>query len=170
LIAAHRWEREHRKPIAPESVPYPDLSVPMYLVHERRPVISGLGFTILKATSENREINDSDAIDAISALADTYRTLGTGLYYEKPPDAPAARALYGQLATFFTELKKEETQQTGLGGLKDSEAYLLLVFVLRVAKYESNGRPRSRAFLDFLRTQYPRSTETQPEPSRIIVP
>ena len=40
LIAAHRWEREHRKPIAPDSVPYPDLDIPMHLVHERRPVIS----------------------------------------------------------------------------------------------------------------------------------
>jgi len=170
LIAAHRWEREHRKPIAPESVPYPDLSIPADLVHERRPVISGLGFTILKAANDNRELNDADAIEAVSTLADTYRTLGTGLYYEKPPEGPAARALYGQLASFFNELRKEETQQTGFGGLKDSEAYLLLVFMLRVAKYETNGRPRSRAFLDFLRLQYPRSAEVQPEPSRIIVP
>ena len=49
LIAAHRWEREHRKPIAPDSVPYPDLDIPMHLVHERRPVISGLGFVSLTA-------------------------------------------------------------------------------------------------------------------------
>jgi hypothetical protein len=170
LIAAHRWEREHRKPISPDTVPYPDLSIPTDLVHERRPVISGLGFTILKAASENRELNDTNAIEAISALADTYRTLGTGLYYEKPPEGPVARALYGHLASFFTELRREESQQTGFGGMKDSEAYLLLVFMLRVAKYETNGRPRSRAFLDFLRSQYPRSADVQPEPSRIIVP
>ena len=170
LIAAHRWEREHRKPIAPDSVPYPDLDIPMHLVHERRPVISGLGFTILKSANESRELNDTDAIEAISALADTYRTLGTGLYYEKPPEGPVARTLYGHLAAFLAELKKEETQQTGFGGLKDFQAYQLLVFLLRVAKYETNGRPRSRAFLEFLRAQFPRSPETQPEASRIIVP
>jgi hypothetical protein len=170
LIAAHRWEREHRKPIAADSVPYPDLVIPTHLVHERRPVISALGLTILKSASEKRELNDLDVIEAISALADTYRTLGSGLYYEKPPEGLVARTLYGQLAAFLAELKKEETQQTGFGGLKDSEAYQLLVFLLRVAKYETNGRPRSRAFLDFLRAQFPRSPETQPEPSRIIVP
>jgi hypothetical protein len=170
LITARRWEREHRKPIAPDSVPYPDLAIPAHLIHDRRPVISRLGLTILQAANENRELKDTDAIDAISALADTFRTLGTGLYYEKPPEGPAARALYGQLAAFLAELKKEETQQTGFGGLKDSEAYQLLVFLLRVAKYETNGRPLSRAFLDFLRAQFPRSPEAQPEPSRIIVP
>jgi hypothetical protein len=74
------------------------------------------------------------------------------------------------LAAFLAELKKEETQQTGFGGLKDFQAYQLLVFLLRVAKYETNGRPRSRAFLEFLRAQFPRSPETQPEASRIIVP
>ncbi|HXW17024.1 MAG TPA: hypothetical protein VEJ39_01895, partial [Candidatus Acidoferrales bacterium] len=103
LLAAHRWEREHRKPIAQESVPYPELAIPVDLVHERSAVISGIGITILAAAAQNRDFNDSDAIAAISALADTYRTLDSGLYYEKPPDAPAARALYSELAKLFTE-------------------------------------------------------------------
>jgi len=167
LLAAHRWEREHRKPVPPESVPYPDLVVRMDFVHERRTVISGMGSVILTTAAENRDLNDADAISAISALVDTYRTLDSGLYYEKPPDAVAARQLYGDLAKFMAEAKKG---QSGLGGLKDSEAFQLLVFLLRVARYETNGRPRSRAFLDFLRAQFPRSTEARAEPSRIIVP
>lgn len=170
LIAAHRWEREHRKPIAPDSVPYPDVAIPMHMVQERTAIISGLGIGILAAAAEHREMNDSDVIAAVSALADTFRTLDSGLYYEKAPDAPAAHALYKELAKFMSELNKEEGRQAGVTALKNSEAFQLLVFLLRVAKYETNGRPRSRAFLDFLRAQFPRSTEAQAEPSRIIVP
>lgn len=170
LVAARRWEREHRKAIVPADVPYPDLSLPMDLIHEHQPLISGLGYTILKAAAEVPAVDDSSAIEAFTALAETYRTLGTGLYYERPPDAPVARAVYTQLTQFLGEYRQAEQKQTGFGGVKDSEIFRLLVFLLRVAKYETNGRPRSRAFLDFLRGQFPRAAEAQAEAPRIIVP
>jgi hypothetical protein len=34
----------------------------------------------------------------------------------------------------------------------------------------SNGRPRSRLFIEFLRGQFPQARELQREPSRIIIP
>jgi len=170
LVAARRWEREHRKAIVPADVPYPDLSLPMDLIHEHQPLISGLGYTILKAAAEVPAVDDSSAIEAFTALAETYRTLGTGLYYERPPDALVARAVYTQLTQFLGEYRQAEQKQTGFGGVKDSEIFRLLVFLLRVAKYETNGRPRSRAFLDFLRGQFPRAAEAQAEAPRIIVP
>jgi hypothetical protein len=170
LIASRRWEREHRKPITVADVPYPDLSIPMDLIHERQPIISGLGYSVLKAAVEIPSVDDSGAIEALTALAETYRTLGTGLYYERPPDGPAARAVYMHLAQFIAELREAEQKQTAFGGVKDSDIFRLVVFLLRVAKYETNGRPRSRAFLDFLRAQFPQTAEPQPEPSRIIVP
>lgn len=169
LVAARRWEREHRKALVPADVPYSDLSLPMDLIHEHQPLISGLGYTILKAAAEVPAVDDSSAIEAFTALAETYRTLGTGLYYERPPDAPVARAVYMQLTQFLGEYRQAEQKQTGFGGVKDSELFRLLVFLLRVAKYETNGRPRSRAFLDFLRGQFPRA-EAQTEAPRIIVP
>jgi hypothetical protein len=170
LIASRRWEREHRKPITAADVPYPDLSIPMELIHERQPIVSGLGYTVLKAAVEIPSVDDSGAIEALTALAETYRTLGTGLYYERPPAGPAARAVYMHLTQFIAELRQAEQKQAAFGGVKDSEILRLVVFLLRVAKYETNGRPRSRAFLDFLRAQFPRAAEDQAEPSRIIVP
>jgi hypothetical protein len=170
LIASRRWEREHRKPITVADVPYPDLSIPMELIQAQQPIVSGLGYTVLKAAVEIPSVDDSGAVEALTALAETYRTLGTGLYYERPPDGPAARAVYMHLAQFIAELRQAEQKQAAFGGVKDSEIFRLLVFLLRVAKYETNGRPRSRAFLDFLRAQFPRAAEAQAEPSRIIVP
>jgi hypothetical protein len=170
LIASRRWDRERRKPITVADVPYPDLSISMDLIRERQPIFSGLGYAVLKAAAAVPSVDDSGAIEALTALAETYRTLGTGLYYERPPDGPAARAVYMHLSQLIAELRQEEQKQSAFGGVKDSEIFRLVVFLLRVAKYETNGRPRSRAFLDFLSAQFPRMAEAQAEPSRIIVP
>jgi hypothetical protein len=170
LVAARRYEREHREPPPREQYPYPDVEFPSDLVHERRYVVAGLGHTLLKFATENRGFNDSDALAALGALAETYRTLETGIYYERPPDAPQPRALYGELNQFLQEFKKHEAEHTGFSGLKNSEIFHLLVFLIRVGRHETNGRSRSRAFLDFLRAQFPRTPETQPEAPRIIVP
>jgi hypothetical protein len=170
LIAARRYEHEHRKPLSPNDLPYRDLDFSMDLVHERSAAISGLGYTVLKFANENRATADSEALAALSALAETYRTLGTGIYYERPPEAPLPRALYGQLVEFLHEYEKQEAERAGLGGLKDSEVFYLLVFLLRIGRHETNGRPRSRAFLDFLRARFPRAAEAEREASRIIVP
>jgi hypothetical protein len=171
LVAARRYEQSHRKPVAPNQVPYPDVEFPVDLVHERRALLSGLGFTILQFAAENRLLDDAEVAAALGALAETHRTLSTGILYERPPEAPLPRALYGRLAEFLQKTRKEETEQTGSRRLKDMEIFYLLVFLLRVGRHERNSRPRSRAFLDFLRAQFPRTpAEAAPEPSRIILP
>jgi len=46
----------------------------------------------------------------------------------------------------------------------------LLVFLFRMGLLRTNGRPRSRRFIEFLRGQFPGVQELQREQSRIIVP
>ncbi|MGD0957651.1 MAG: hypothetical protein ABR953_12615 [Candidatus Acidiferrales bacterium] len=170
LIAAHRYESEHRKPVSGEDLSYRNISVPVDFVYERWPVIAGVATTVLSFQIQNRELTDGAALAAIEALAETYRTLGTGIYYERPPDAPLARALYGQINQFLEDFRKNEAGRTGFTALKDSDVFHLLVFLLRVGKQETNGRPRSRAFLDFLRVRFPLPAEATKEAPRIIVP
>ncbi len=169
LLAAHRYEDEHRKPVAPEELPFPDVTFSPDLIHERRPVVSGLGYTILKFASGQPLLVDADAITALAAMAETYRTLGSGLYYEKPPESPLPRALYSELVNFVREFNRQEAERAGFTSLKDTEVFHLLVFLLRVARNRTNGRPRARRFLEFLRAQFPQ-TVAEPEASRIIVP
>ena len=170
LITAHRYEAEHRKPLASEELPYRDVQVRPDFVYERWPAIAGLAATILRFQLENKYLNDPAASAAIEALAETYRTLGTGIYYERPPDAPLPRELYGRLAEFLQEFRKSESARAGLPALRDSDVFQLLVFLSRIARQESNGRPRSRAFLGFLRERFPLPAEETKEPSRIIIP
>jgi hypothetical protein len=170
LLAARRYEDAHRKPVPREEVPYPNVEVPRDLVQEQRALVSGLGHQILKMARETRSLVDADAAAALGALAETYRTLSAGIYYEKPPEARLPQELYGQLSSFLTEFKKQDRERAGFTTVKDVEVFHLLVFLLRLGRHRTNGRPRSRAFLDFLRAQFRPTAGSEREAPRIITP
>jgi hypothetical protein len=171
LIAAHRYEAEHRKPLTAGEFPYRDVEVQPDFVYEHWPVVTNIAEAILGFQIQNKELNDGAAYAALEGLAETYRTLGTGIYYERPPDLPVAHALYSQLGETLQNARKQESDRTGLSSsLKDSDIFRLLVFLLRICKQETNGRPRSRAFLGFLRARFPLPAAAEKEASRIIMP
>ncbi|MGH9717272.1 MAG: hypothetical protein ACRD4R_11175 [Candidatus Acidiferrales bacterium] len=170
LLAAHRYEAEHRKPVSSDDVPHRDVFVPVDFVYEHWPLVSSIASAILNLQREQRDLRDSDTISAIEALAETYRTLGSGIYYERPPEIPAARALYGAIGQSLQEFRKSEASRAGFPTLKDSDVFHMLVFLLRLAKQETNGRPRSRAFLDFLRRRFPLPAQAEKDAPRIIIP
>ena len=170
LIVAHRWEQAHPKPIPESEIPFPDVSVSREQVQLRNATFYGLGYMIVAYASEQRLLTDAEVFDAVESLATTYRTLISGIYYENPPAGALAAGLYAALAKLLQEEKKTEANQPGSSGLKDSEIFHLLVFFLRFARLRSNGRPRSRAFLEFLRSEYPATTEATTEERRIIMP
>lgn len=171
LIAAHRYEAEHRKPIPPEEYPYPGTEFSMDFISEHWPLVAGIATVIHGFQAQNKDLNDSAAFSALEGLAETYRTLGTGIYYERPPDAPLARSLYGHIAEFLQDFRKQEAERTGNSSPKDADVFRLLVFLLRVGKQETNGRPRSRAFLGFLRAKFPLpAASAAAQGSRIIMP
>jgi hypothetical protein len=142
LLAAHRWEQSHAKPLADDEVPFPDVSFPADVIHARQAVLAGLGFTVLVHQAAERSLNDKDVFSAVQAMAETYRTLLSGIYYEKPPENPVAAGLYVALAKFLEEEKKHSAEHAQGPPLKDNEIFHLLVFFLRFGKLHSNGRPR----------------------------
>jgi hypothetical protein len=170
LIAAHRYEQEHRQPLAPSKVPFASIELSSDLLYKNEAFLSGLGYALLKFSTEHRDLADGDIFTALEALAETYRTLVSGIYYEKPPSAPLAAALYAVLAGFMPDYKKQESSQKGFTALKDSDIFHSLVYLARVCRMSSNGRPRARIFLELLRAQYPQQQELQPQTSRIIAP
>src|ERR1700740_1553181 len=103
LIAAHRWEQEHLKPIAESEIPFPDVSVPEDLIRTGQYLLSGLIYTVQVYAQEQRPLDDGEVLAAVQALAKTRRTLLSGIYYEKPPDAPLAAGLYAALAKYIEE-------------------------------------------------------------------
>lgn len=170
LAAAHRWEQDHPKSLAESEVPFPDVSFPSDLIHTRQNVLSGLGYSVVNYAADQRSLNDSDVFAALQALAETRRTLLSGIYYEKPPAIPVAAGLYAALAKFIEDEKKHAAEHPEFPALKDMEVFHLLVFFLRFGRMRSNGRPRTRAFLEFLRAQFPSEVGVAKEEPRIILP
>ena len=169
LHRARRQDAANQKPIAWKDMPMGDVRIPPDLVEERRDLVAGLSLSLLEFTQQNPSTNDADAAAAFAALAETYRTLTSGLYYEKPPEGGLQRALYGHLTQLLEKFKKDSAEAAGFPAIKDSEVFPILVFFLRFNKARANARPRSRAFLDFLRSQFPQ-TAAAAEPPRIVLP
>ena len=169
LLAAHRYEDEHQRSL-PEDTPLLDVKVPQDVIYAHQDVISGLAFATAKFCSSQPSTSDPDVLAALQALAETYKTLGSGIYYEKPPEAPLPRELYAALAEFLNESKKQASGQSGSVAIKDSEVFLLLVFLYRMGLLRTNGRSRARRYIEFLRGQFPAAQELKREESRIIVP
>jgi len=170
LVSAHRYEDEHRCSSLPSDTPLLDEKIPQDIVYTHQQLMAALAFSIAKFSAVQPAAVDADVLAAIRALAQTYKTLSSGIIYEKPPDAPVPRELYAALIALISELKKQQAERASSAGLKDSELFYLLVFLYRMGFVRTNGRPRSRRFIEFLRGQFPQSPELKREESRIIVP
>ena len=169
LIAAHRYEQEHRKPLAESEIPFSAVEFSSRLIYEREPFVSGLSFTIAQFAANHPGLTDEQVLTATSALGETYRTLASGIYYERPPNSQPAAALYVAMGAFIRDYQKAESGRVGFSTLRDSEIFHLLVFLARLVHNLTNGRPRGRNCLQILRSQFS-EPDLQTETSRIIAP
>ncbi len=169
LVSAHRYEDGHQRSL-PADTPLLDEKIPQDIVYTHQQLMTALAFSIAKFCTVQPTAVDADVLIAIHALAHTYKTLSSGIIYEKPPDAPLPRELYAALIAFISEVRKRQAEQAGSGSFKDSDLFFLWVFLYRMGLLRTNGRPRSRRFIEFLRSQFPQAPELKREESRIIVP
>lgn len=181
LIAARRYEESHRPAGPPREFSFPGVNIHRDFLADHEEAIGRLMAELSGFAAINPALRDSEAVDALTALAESYRTLQSGIYFERPPAMPLARALYDDLVRFIAAVRQEQSARPGVQPWKDSEVFLFLVFLVRLAEISVNGRPRSRAFLDSLRRQFPvagpSAADGRPLPSqslsgspRIIIP
>jgi len=169
LIAAHRYEDEHKRAM-PADTPFIEERLPQDILHSQQQLMSLLAFQIAKFANVEPAATDPDVLAAIAALAGTYKTLQSGLLYERIPEIPVQRDLYLALTKFLDEIKKEAAEKGNSGAVKDSSVFHVAVFLYRMGALRSNGRPRSRRFMEFLRGQFPQAEQPQRDEPRIIVP
>ncbi|HET7108202.1 MAG TPA: hypothetical protein VFI38_15420 [Candidatus Acidoferrum sp.] len=168
LAAAHRYEAQHPRELATDT-PLLDVRLAQDLVRIHPQLLSAIAFTIAKFCAAQPSATDPDVLAALQSLAESYKTLASGIVYEQPPVPPIQRGLYDALTAFLNETKQSATQ-TSQGRPKDSEIFQLLVFLYRMGLLRTNGRPRSRRFLEFLRGQFPGAHELKRKESSIIHP
>jgi hypothetical protein len=104
-------EDQHQRSL-PRTHQLLDVKVSQDIIYTHQNALSGLAFTAAKFSAANPATTDSDVLAALQALAETYKTLGSGIYYEKPPDAPLPRELYATFAAFMNESKQQSAERT----------------------------------------------------------
>ena len=168
LLAAHRYEDEHQRQL-PADTPLLDVALPPDIAYTQPQFMATIAFTVAKFCASNPGAKDVDVLDAMEAFAETYRTLTSGIYYERQPAAQLPRELYAALSDSVAEVK-QHAGQARFPAPKDSDIFHVFVFLYRMGLLRTNGRPRSRRYIEFLRNQFPDAKELKREESRIIVP
>jgi hypothetical protein len=169
--------REHEKPrqpgdLDPESI-FLQVELPDQFFYEHEHLLMGLTYALAKSARADRLLRDSDVIATLSALAKTYETLvNSGLHYEAPVSS-LQHAVTAELQTMLKEFREAEQKHLGYVRLRDSEVLRALVFLVRLGLSRTSGRPKSRAFVEFLLSQFPEKesalVSTEPAGSRLIV-
>lgn len=171
--------RAHEKPRSAEELDPAALLLQVEVndqfLYEREHLLMGLTYSLAKSARADRSLNDRDLIAALTAMARTYETLvNSGLHYETPTATAAQHALANEMSNMLKQYRDAEQKHMGQVRLRDSEILKAMVFLVRLAHGRTSGRPKSRAFIDFLFAQFPEKKSVIASPdeveSRIITP
>ncbi len=172
-----RQAREHEKPRHPDELEagalFPQVEVPDQFIYEHEPLLAGLSYAIVQRARTDRGLNDRDAIAAVRSLAKSYETrVNSGLHYAAPTASVPQQALADEIQKMIDGYREAEQKQLGYSRLRDSDVLKALAFMVRMAEAKTSGRPKSRAFLEYVGSQFPEKNviATPAEASRIVMP
>lgn len=171
--------REHEKPRPADQIDpaglFLQVEVSDQFMYEQEHLLMGLTYALAKGARADRSLNDRDLIAALSALCTRQeRLVNSGLHYEQPLASPSQQRVAAEVETMLKEFREAEHKHLGYSRLRDSDVLKALVFLVRLASGRTSGRPRSRAFVEFLFAQFPEKQSAVLTPqeagSRIIEP
>lgn len=168
---------EHEKPRSIEDFDpatlFPKIEIGDRFLYEQEHLLLGLSYALAKSARADRGIRDSDLISALASLAKSYETLASsGLHYESPVTSLSQQAIAAEVQQMLKEYREAEQKHLGYTRLRDVDVLRALVFLLRLGSTRTSGRPKSKAFVEFLFRQFPQpsGSVTAPAESSIIVP
>ena len=175
LIQARAHEKPRPVDQLDPSVLFLQIEVSDQFMYEKEHLLMGLTYALAKAARADRTLHDRDLITALSMLATSYeRRVNSGLHYEQPLTSDSQRRVAAEVETMVREYREAEQKHLGYSTLRDSEVLKALVFLVRLAHGRTSGRPRARAFVEFLFAQFPEKESAVLTPqeagSRIILP
>ena len=171
--------REHEKLRSSDQIDpaalFLQIEVSDQFMYEKEHLLMGLTYALAKAARADRSLHDQDLMAALSVLATSYeRRVNSGLHYEQPLTSEARRRVAAEVETMVKEYREAEEKHVGYSSLREGDVLKGLVFLLRLAHGRTSGRPKSRAFVEFLFAQFPEKEPSVVTPqeagSRIILP
>ena len=171
--------REHEKPRSADQIDpaalFLQIEVSDQFMYQHEHLLMGLTYALAKAARADRSLHDQDLIAALTVLAKSYeRRVNSGLHYEQPLTSDSQRRAANEVETMVREYREAEQKHVGYSSLRDSEVLNGVVFLVRLAHGRTSGRPKSRAFVEFVFAQFPEKESPVLAPqeagSRIILP
>ena len=171
--------REHERPRSADQIDpaalFLQVEVSDQFMYQHEHLLMGLMYALAKAARGDRSLHDQDLIAALTVLAKSYeRRVNSGLHYEQPLTSDSQRRAANEVETMVREYREAEQKHMGYSTLRDSEVLNALVFLVRLAHGRTSGRPKSRAFVEFVFAQFPEKESPVLAPqeagSRIILP
>ena len=150
-----RKAREHEElpDVDPRQFPNIDIRVDEDFLRRNEPLLILIASSVARAALDTPGVIDRDVKDALDSLVRTYRTLQSGLIAELRPDNILAARIYKTVQDTISDTRErlEQHQHT----LRDADVLGVLAFLQRMEIQHNNGRPKGRAFIDFLRGFFP---------------
>jgi hypothetical protein len=171
--------REHEKPRPLDDLDqaalFSQVEIGEEFLYEHEHLIVGLTYALAKCAQADRLINDPDLMAALASMAKKQETLvNSGLHYETPIASLSQQAVVAEVHKMLKEYREAEQKHLGYSRLHDSDVLRALVFLLRMGHARTSGRPKSRAFVDFVLAQFPEKQSAVAAPadagSRLIIP
>ena len=171
--------RAHEKPRSADQIDpaalFLEIEVSDQFMYEKEHLLMGLTYALAKAARADRSMHDQDLITALGTLARSYeRRINSGLHYEQPLTSDSQRRAATEVENMVKEYREAELKHTGHSTVRDTEVLKALAFLVRLAHGRTSGRPKSRAFVEFLFAQFPEQDPAVISPqepaSRIIIP
>ena len=168
---------QHEKPpkLDPTTIPNMDVRVNDSFLEENEAILILIGNAVLIGAVQTQGITDYDIREALESVIQSWRAAQSGLVYEAVPQNLYAAAIHQSVQTRVADMRKHETESTGLATtVSDAKVLGILVFLQRLEYANNNGRKRSRAFLDFLTRFYippneDSETIVEPDEPRVIL-
>jgi hypothetical protein len=154
---------------------FPRVEIGDQFIYEHEHLLIGLSFALAQSARTDRALTDQELIAALTAMAKTYDTLvNSGLHYETPVAGGSQQAVAAEIQKILKEYRETEEKNLGYARLRDSEVLKGLIFLIRMGHARTSGRPKSRAFVEFVSSQFPEKASGIAAPeeagSRLIVP
>lgn len=132
-------------------------------------VMNVLSLGVLEERQRSPWLVDVDVIEAYKGLHSTLKTLEGGIHYETVPEGAVRASLYHRLKKMLDGMM--QAQADGTPALKVSEAMQVMDFLAFAATVNSNPRPKSRQYLDWITGMATAAGAAQEQQSsRLIVP
>jgi len=150
LMCEHLVEsRLHEKTVVDPSIrTFPEVEVTDQFMQRNRSLVQLLATGTAMAALGVEGAVDRDVREALDSLAASYRTReASGLIYDSRPANPYAEQIRQSIEKTIDSVREKLREQQGMYTIRDADILGSLVFLVRLAAVNNNGRSRGKSFL-----------------------